>query len=159
MLTSLLTMRMLCKISGFGRSTEEGISYPLQYSWASLVAQLVKNPSAMWETWVRSLGWENLLEKGKATHSSIPAWRTPWTVRSLGLQRLWYNSPVLCRFPVWTSLIAQLVRVDKHELVERETTLMYEALRWPRKWHHISYFFSSHLMIITNLWGRYHYFY
>ena len=62
------------------RSTGEGIGYPLQYSWASLVAQLVKNPPAMWETWVRSLDWEDPLEKGKATHSSILAWRTPWTV-------------------------------------------------------------------------------
>ena len=56
------------------------IGYPLQYSWASLVAQLVTNPSAMPETWVRSLGWEDRLEKGKATHSSIPAWRIPWMV-------------------------------------------------------------------------------
>ena len=46
---------------------------------ASLVAQLVKNPSAMWETWVRSLGWEDPLGKGKMTHSSILAWRIPWT--------------------------------------------------------------------------------
>ena len=53
------------------------VGYPLQYSWASLMAQLVKNPSAMWETWVRSLGWEDPLEKGKATHSSILAWRIP----------------------------------------------------------------------------------
>ena len=45
---------------------------------ASLVAQLVKNPPAMWETWVRSLGWEDSLEKGMATHSSILAWRIPW---------------------------------------------------------------------------------
>ena len=57
-----------------------GIGYPLQYSWASLVAQLGKNPPVMWETWVRSLGWEDPLEKGKATHSSILAWRIPWTV-------------------------------------------------------------------------------
>ena len=56
-----------------GRSSGEGTGYPLQYSWASLVAQLVKNLSAMWETWVRSLGWEDSLEKGKATHSSIVA--------------------------------------------------------------------------------------
>ena len=55
-----------------------GLGYPLEYSWASLVAQLVKNPPAMWETWVRSLGWEDPLEKGKATHSSILAWRIPW---------------------------------------------------------------------------------
>ena len=47
---------------------------------ASLVAQLVKNPPIMWETWVPSLGWEDPLEKGKATHSSILAWRIPWTV-------------------------------------------------------------------------------
>ena len=56
-----------------GRSPGEGIGYPLQYSWASLVAQLVNNLPAMWETWVRSLGWEDPLEKGKATHSSIMA--------------------------------------------------------------------------------------
>ena len=67
-------------IPGLGRSTEEGIGYPLQYSWASLVAQLVKNPPAMQETWVRSLGCEDPLEKGKATQSSILAWRIPWTV-------------------------------------------------------------------------------
>ena len=48
--------------------------------WASLRAQLVKNPPAMWETWVQSLGWEDPLEKGKATHSRILAWRIPWTV-------------------------------------------------------------------------------
>ena len=47
---------------------------------ASLVAQLVKNPPAMQETWVRSLGWEDPLEKGTATHSSILAWRIPWIV-------------------------------------------------------------------------------
>ena len=66
-------------ILGSGRSAGEGIGYPLQYSWASLVAQLVKNPHAMQETWVWSLGWEDPLEKGKATHSSILAWRIPWT--------------------------------------------------------------------------------
>ena len=58
-------------IPGSGKSAGEGIGYPLQHSWASLVAQLVKNPPARWETWVRSLGWEEPLEKGKATHSSI----------------------------------------------------------------------------------------
>ena len=67
-------------IPGSGRSAGEGIDYPLQYSWASLVAQLVKNPPAMWETWVQSLGWEDPLEKGKTTHSSILAWRIPQTV-------------------------------------------------------------------------------
>ena len=48
------------------------------YLWASLVAQLVKNPPVMLETRVRFLGWEDPLEKGMATHSSIPAWRIPW---------------------------------------------------------------------------------
>ena len=57
-----------------------GINYVLNHWWASLVAQLVKNPPAMWETWVWSLGWEDPLEKGKATHSSILAWRIPQTV-------------------------------------------------------------------------------
>ena len=56
--------------------------------WASLVAQLVKNPPAMPETWVRSLGWEDPLEEGKFTHSSILAWRIPWIVQSMGLQRV-----------------------------------------------------------------------
>ena len=60
-------------IPGSGRSTGEGIGYPLQYSWASLVSQLVKNLPAMQETWIQSLDWEDPLEKGKATHSSILA--------------------------------------------------------------------------------------
>ena len=67
-------------IPGSGRSAGEGIGYPLQCSWVSLVAQLVKNPPAMQETLVQSLGWEDPLEKGVATHSSILAWRIPWTV-------------------------------------------------------------------------------
>ena len=62
------------KISG------EGIGYALQYSWASLVAKLVKNQPAIMETWVQSLGWEDPLEKGTATHSRILAWRIPWTI-------------------------------------------------------------------------------
>ena len=56
------------------------ISYPLEHCWASLVAQLVKNLPAMRETWVLSLGWEDALEKRKATHSSSLAWRILWTV-------------------------------------------------------------------------------
>ena len=62
-------------IPGSERSPGEGISYPLQYSRASLVAQMVKNPPAMKETWVRPLGWEDPLEEGMATHSSTVAWR------------------------------------------------------------------------------------
>ena len=67
-------------IPRLGRSAGEGIGYPLWYTWASLVAQLLKNPPAMRGTWVRSLGWEDPLEKGKDTHSTILAWRIPWTV-------------------------------------------------------------------------------
>ena len=67
-------------VPGWGRSAGEGIGYPLQYSWASLVAQLVKNQPAVWETWVQSLGWEDPLEKGMVTHSSVLAQRIPWTV-------------------------------------------------------------------------------
>ena len=78
-------------ISGSGRSPGKGIGYPLQYSWASFVAQLVKNPPTMWETWVQSLGWDDPLEKGKATHSSILAWRIPWTVESMGSQRVGHD--------------------------------------------------------------------
>ena len=73
-------------IPGLGRSTGEGIGYPLQYSWASLVA-----PPIMRETWVQSLGWEDPLEKGKATHSSILAWRIPGTIQSMGSQRVGHN--------------------------------------------------------------------
>ena len=63
-----------------GRSAGKRIGYPLQYSRASLVVQLVKNLPVMWETWVQSLGWDDPLEKRKATHSGILAWRIPWTV-------------------------------------------------------------------------------
>ena len=75
-------------IPGSGRSAGEVIGYPPQFSWASLVAQLVKNLPAAWETWVQSLGWEDPLEKETATDSSILAWRIPWTEESGGYS-LW----------------------------------------------------------------------
>ena len=56
--------------------------------WASLVAQMVKNLPAMWETWVQYLGWENPLEEGMATHSNVLAWRIPWTEELGGLQSM-----------------------------------------------------------------------
>ena len=62
-----------------GRSPGEVTSYPLQYSWASLVAQMVKNLPELRETWVLSQGWEDPLEKATATQSSILAWKSPWT--------------------------------------------------------------------------------
>ena len=83
-------------IPGLGRSAEDGIGYLLQYSWASMVAQTVKNLPAMWETWVRSLGWKDPLRKGKATYSSILACRILWTVepgrlQSMGSLRVGHN--------------------------------------------------------------------
>ena len=64
-------------IPGQGSSPGEGIGYPCQYSWASLVAQIVTNPLAKWETQARTLGWEDPLEVGMATHSGILAWSIP----------------------------------------------------------------------------------
>ena len=85
-------------ISGPGRSIGEGIGYPLQYSWASLVVQLVKNLSSMQKTWDQPLGWEDPLEKGKATRSSILAWRIPWTIQSMGSQRVEHKGEIFTFF-------------------------------------------------------------
>ena len=81
-------------IPGLGRSPEEGTGYPLQYSWASLVAQLVKNLPTMRETWIPSLHWEDPLEESMATHSSILAWRIPmdrgaWSAIVHGVAKSW----------------------------------------------------------------------
>ena len=75
-------------IPGLGRSPGEGTGCPLQYSLSSLVAQLVKNPPTMRETWVLFLGWEDPLREGMAMHSSILAWRIPWTEEPGGLQSI-----------------------------------------------------------------------
>ena len=89
-------------IPGLGRSPGEGTGYPLQFTWASLVAQIVKKPPALWVIWVRSLNWEDPLEKGMTTHSNIRTWRIPWTeepgrLQSLGSQRVKYNWATLYR--------------------------------------------------------------
>ena len=70
-------------IPGSGRSTGEGIGYPLQYSWAFLVTQLVKNMPAIQETWVLSLGWEDPLEEEMAPHAT----EEPGGLQSMGSQR------------------------------------------------------------------------
>ena len=80
-------------IPGSGRSPGEGIGYSFQYSWASLVSQTIKNLPALPETWVWSLDWEELLEKGMVIHVSFLAWRIPWTeepgwLQSMGSQRV-----------------------------------------------------------------------
>ena len=75
-------------IPGLGRSPGEGIGCPLPYSWASLVAQTVKNSPAMQEPRVQSLGWKDPLEKGMATSFSIPWIKKPGRLQSTGLQRV-----------------------------------------------------------------------
>ena len=81
-------------IPRLGRCLGEGIGYPLQYSWVSLMAQTVKNPLAFQETWVQSLGWGDPLEEGMATHSSILAWRIhmdrgAWRATVHGVTKSW----------------------------------------------------------------------
>ena len=75
---------------------ERGLMIQPRHSRAPLVAQMVKDRPAMRETWVRSLDWDGPLEKGMATHSSILAWRIPWTeepggLQSMGSQRIGYD--------------------------------------------------------------------
>ena len=75
---------------------EKGLGYPLQCSWPSRVAQMVKNPPVVWETWAQSLGWEDPLEEGVATHSSSLDWRIPnreepGGLKSMGSQRLGHD--------------------------------------------------------------------
>jgi len=83
----------------------------LSASWASLVAQLVKNLPAMRETWVQSLGWEDPLEKGKATHSSILAWRILWTIQSMGSQRVGHDWATFTSLSISCSMFQKLSHV------------------------------------------------
>ena len=73
-------------IAGLGRSPGEGIGCPLQYSWASLVAQVAKNLPARRETWVRSLGWEDPLEEGMQLTPVLLPGESPWSEKPGGLQ-------------------------------------------------------------------------
>ena len=118
-------------IPGSGGSPGEGIVYPLQYSWASLLAQTVKNPPIMQETWVWSPGWEDPQEKGMATHSSILGWRSPWTeelgrLQSMGSQSQTQLNDFRFHFPHygkswWFSLGSWICRLSSkgHESTER----------------------------------------
>ena len=98
-------------ILGSGRSTGKGLGYPFQYSWVSLVAQLVKNPPTVWETCVRSLGWEDPLEKGKATHSTILVMPSNYLI--LGC-------------PFLLPLVFPRLKVFSNELAPH--------VRWPKYW-------------------------
>ena len=111
-------------IPGSGRSAREGIVYLLQYSWASLVAQLVKKLPAVWETWVRSLGWEDSLEKGKMTHSSILAWRIPWTSQSMGSQRVGHDWVTFTTRRTRSLILVSKMWADSQGLCEE----------WSRNW-------------------------
>ena len=106
--------------------------------WASLAAQMLKNLPAMWETWVRSLGWEDPLEKGMATHCSILVWRIPWTeepggLQSMGLQRVrhdwaiftWTTLQLNCSFPHFLKQrwCNQLIRNSEMKLKNKITKL------------------------------------
>ena len=94
-------------ILGTGRSAGEGISYALQYSWASLVAQTIKNLPAMWETWVQFLGWEDPLEKGMVTCYSTLTSRPkePGRLQSMGSQRVGHDwATFTCFFTILTGV-------------------------------------------------------
>ena len=81
--------------------------------WASLVAQLVKDPPAVWETWVRSLGWEDSLETGKAIHSNILPWRIPWTVQSMGQQRVGHSESEQVSLSLFTQNQANVTWLER----------------------------------------------
>ena len=112
---SLVSKESACKagdpgsIPGSERCTGERISDPLQYSRAALVAQLVKNPPAVREAWAQSLGWEDPLEKGKNTHSSMQTWRFPWTIQSMNCKELktteQLSLSLFLTWDIWFSLI------------------------------------------------------
>ena len=111
-----------CSIPGSGRPPEEGIGYPVLYSWASLVGQLVKNPPAMCEACVWSLGWEDPWDKGKATHASILAWRIPNSIHCI-VQRIaksqtWLNNflfPREIKNKHWWKK-AKHIQIEKHTM-------------------------------------------
>ena len=129
-------------IPGSGRSSGESKGYPLQYSWASLVAQLVKNPPAMQETPAQSLGQEDPLEKGMATHSSILAWRIPWAVQTMGSQKVGHDWATF----TWASLVTQLVKnlpvmqktqvhsTSQEDPMEKEMATYSSTLAWKIPW-------------------------
>ena len=103
-------------ILGLGRSPGEGIGYPLQYSWASLVVQLVKNPPAMQETWVWSLGWEDPLENGKRQHSFFKSCLQQKANKQPQGAHMWKSWPV-CDPSPWNSP-GQNTGVGSHSLLQ-----------------------------------------
>ena len=125
-------------VSGLGRSAGEGIGYPLQYSWASLVAQMVKNLPAMWETRVWSLGWEGPLGKGMATYTSILAWRIPWTqepggLQSVGSQRVGHDWATNTHTHTHTHTHTQKMALQSWTVSKEEQLKWCQGKKWCKK--------------------------
>ena len=98
---------------------------------ASLVAQLVKDLPAMRETWVWSLGWEDTMEKGKATHSSILAWRIPWTVQSMGSQRVGHDWATFTSLHFTLNNIwSQPVTLERLETLFKQQWGVLSGIKW-----------------------------
>ena len=105
------------------------------------MAQLVKNPPAMWVTWVPSLGWEYPLEKGKATHSHILAWRIPWTVESMGSQRVGHNWVTFTFTSLWKGspggVVVKNLPANTGDTRDVGSILGSGRYPWSRKWQPI----------------------
>ena len=129
-------------ILGSRRSPGEGIGYPLQYSWVSLVAQLVKNTPAVGETWAQSLGWEDPLEKGKATHSSLLTWRIPGGRKVIGHDwaTFTFTLPIIDFFPRW-----QIQPRLRFMLSQRSHCQTMAHLRYSLHLNHVGRLFYMHI--------------
>ena len=123
------------------RSAGEGISYPLQYSWALLVAQLVKNPPAMREAWVRSMGWEDPLEKGKLPTpvfwpGEFHGLYSPWGQKQLDTtERISLSKLLQEQNKSWRDIIQRSQKVEtKHTVINKQMRKMWtsRAVQWLR---------------------------
>ena len=90
--------------------------------WASFVVQLVKNPPTVWEIWVWSLSWEDPLEKGKANHSSVLAWRVPWAVQFMESQRVGHDQATFTSTAIFWVQIHYNFKVYKIQNIGFETS-------------------------------------
>jgi len=127
-------------VPGSERSPGEGIGYPLQYSWASLLAQLVKNLPATWETWVLSVGWDDPPEKGKATHSSILAWRNSKSLKELDTTE-------------WLSLYCQIKQNLTEENHTANTIKIVSIMSLTQLWVSLSLDFFSLKFVLRIVWA------
>ena len=138
---SACNVRDTSSISRLESSPGEGINYPFQYSWASLVIQMAKNLPAMRETWVQSSGWKIPLEEGMATHTSILAWRVPldrgaWWAAAHGVAKSWTQLSTAQHGTAWPQL-------DFARLLSTDTALFYISNRSIYEFLHSSTGFNS----------------